>query len=293
MPAWVASPQNTQTLDCIREFVCTVGEGSDLSSAQAQARSELAKIFGVEISADFFASESLSHRGHSERFEDQLREVTRQVLSGVVIRKNEIFNHRYYSLATLDLIETRRQYNEVLNQFDNQLVHHFAIGRRSDLVKARELWHEREKAHRPMQALSFFRPAPINLTDIEKKLNDLPTTGFWLHFSEKKDEGLEGFIKDQLHQMRHAHIPKSDGARIQGVEVKLDWEALNLNVEGFSAYQFSLDLTSYTNNQKKTTKGHIHEKWQETARSFDQARERARKKMREWVASRLHELNLD
>lgn len=298
IPEWVFSPSRSEKFNCIKTYLCAVGEGSSLSAAQAQARAELAKIFRVEVDVrlkqtlsssqgDLQQSDSQTIR---ESFLRELEELTHEVLEGVEVAKGHRDGGDYYALAILDKAQARRRFLSQVETKDQELIRLVSLGGRNALFEARNLWLEREQIHLRTQVLSLYRDPPVALVDIDNKIDQLPVTKVAMSWPKQKSEELKDLIAGQLHRLKHSLVPASDGVATQKVEVYWDWRELQFNVENFQRFQFRLKLLSKLNDQSL---GSIDLSLNETGRNFDQAIEKAIPQIREYVESRIHQLNLN
>src|SRR5690606_30847336 len=130
--------------------LCATGESDSYSSADAQARKNLASIFEVKVKSEFNsqsnAQEDAPLNGMvKQSVQHSLQESVEEILEVVQIKNHFEKDKLFFSLASLDRTKAGELLGERLSKLDSELSALWANKSRTKLRKIIKTYIEREK----------------------------------------------------------------------------------------------------------------------------------------------------
>jgi hypothetical protein len=249
--AWIYAPYD----ECDeRESLCASGEAKTLSEADAQARSNLASIFEIQVKSELNVQSS---SGQSFPWQSQVREEVQhsiqesvnQILEGVQVKKHFKKSGLTYSLASLDRSQAADLIGGRMNKIDSELEALWVKKQRTNLRKVVKLSLEREKLNERYSIIADSkRPDKVSFDEIVKWRETRPKAEPLALIIGQAPDWMQEKIKEILTESGF-RLVKSDANKVLAMNVDSIKEFLN--VEGFEKYTFTLNLTSTENGEKK------------------------------------------
>lgn len=251
IPRWVYSPYDY--CDEASEL-CATGESDSYSSADAQARKNLASIFEVKVKSEFNSQSNAQENSPlngvvKQSVQHSLQESVEEILEVVQIKNHFEKEGLFFSLASLDRVKAGELLGERLTKLDNELRSLWDTKSRTKLRKIIKTYIEREKLNERYSIVTGEpRPSEITYKDIlEWKESKAKTEILALRIGQAP-EWLTEKLRELLTEAGF-RLVKGDASKA----LLLNMESIHeyLNVEGFEKYTFTLNMTSIEKGEKK------------------------------------------
>lgn len=273
---------------CSKNQICAVGEGSSLSSAQSDARANLAKVFETKIDSAF----SLGLSQDEERANEFIQESTEFFLKGVAILKNHEEKGRFYSLASLDKNKMAKDLRAKISEKDATLSKLSLSKEASSILEAFKIYDERAYLNEKYLFLTNIKlPEVISYEELIKKKNDAFKN---LTVLIPSDQGLPfpflSAIRSEFTKVKAKIVTDKNK---EGYKSYLSIQYLekeeSFKVKGFVKYQFSLFIKN--RERDNSLKGEIAFIESFTGRDYEQAFSKAVESFSVYFNEHFHELN--
>jgi len=249
-PGWVWTPYE----GCVQEDeLCATGEGKNFSSADAQAKVNLASIFEVKVQSEFNANTNSSQTfpwqsDVRQEVQQSLKENVDQVLEVVQIKKHFKKDNLSYALASLDRQKASELLGARLTILDKELEQLWSRRQRLAMRKIFALNLEREKLGERYSIVSGSpKPSKVKYEDVlawkDSRSAPVPLT---LKIGQAPE-----WLSDKLKEiLTEGGFKLSRG---EGPILLMNVDSLReyLNVEGFEKYTFTLKLTAEESGEKQ------------------------------------------
>lgn len=251
VPGWVYAPyEGCEEL----EELCATGEAKTYAEADAQAKTNLASIFEVQVKADLnvYSSSSQAQPWQAEarqEVQQSIKESINEVLETVQIKKHFKKQGLTYALASLNRSKAGELLRGRLDKIDKELDVIWARKQRTNVRKIFKLTVERDKLNERYSIVSG-QPKPPTVPydqvlawrDARPKSEPLA-----LRVGQAPD-----WLKEKLQELlSEAGFKLVKGEADKVITLNVDSIKEFLNVEGFEKYTFTLNLTSIENGEKK------------------------------------------
>lgn len=251
IPRWVYSPYDY--CDETKEL-CATGEADSYSSADAQARKNLASIFEVKVKSEF-NSQSNAHEDAplqgviKQSVQHSLQESVDEILEVVQIKNHFENEAMFFSLASLDRIKAGELLGERLSKLDTELENLWKNKSRTKLRKIIKAYIEREKLNERFSIVTGEpRVSKITYKDILEWRESRPKQEELALRVGQAPEWVVEKIKELLTEAGFK-IVKANAKK--ALLLNMDSIHEYLNVDGFEKYTFTLNMTSLESGEKK------------------------------------------
>lgn len=299
-PTWI---QNTDEVCPESQFLCAVGDGDDLWSAELAARKSLASFFETRIKSEQTQSKFLKQRGTEdsglsgemlEEVQEHVTEIVDQVLTGVEVGKRfQDAGGQNYILVRLNKRKSLGQLQKEMAELDEQMSGIFQENTRSRYRRLKKLYFLRKELGKKYELISGGRyPEKFSFQKIHNiRLKNLASkrTVYISVQSDFKAKYLQGLIKKLFLDFDYTVVPNKKQAayRVNGsITEKKEF----LKVAGFEKYSFVLHVVSKDSNNQEI--GGLHFQTSKTGRDKNQAKESAIQEMKKYIIDHIDELNL-
>lgn len=296
IPEWINSPME----HCPASKLCAVGEATGMMQAEAKAREEIAKVFSTQVSSTttvYTVSQSTQKSdvvsgSTNQEIDGRIKEVTNQVLEGVVIEKVWHGPESVFAYAVLDKNKVAQKLASEMDLLDKEVSSLFKRSRRADVAKAIKLMKKRASLDQRYQFLKNSNyPALVSLGQLYSKRRELgiQDVRVELQFKTFNDKNeIKDVIISQLIGSDYKVVKNNAQFKvIATVTTNKEY----LNVEGFEKYSFQLVINSF--NQKNEKIGALDFSVASIGRDFDQSYAEALSAIKNYIETRLDELNMD
>jgi hypothetical protein len=289
-PAWLYSPYEL----CQEEAeLCATGEGQSMNEADAQARTNLASVFEVQVKSEFSASSNSSQtfpwQGQvREEVQKSIQESVQQVLETVEIKKRYKVKNLSHSIAVLNRRKVLELLGSRLEKVDNEIDILFAKKQRTNLRRIVKLNLEREKLSEKYSIVAGHGiPPKVSYAQIvefrESKPKQEPLV---LRVGQAPD-----WMREKLTELLTEagfKIVRSGAEKVLTLNVESIKEFLN--VDGFEKHTFTLNITSTEQGQKT---GSLSASETVTGRSQADALLKVKSYFTDYLEQHLSNLHLD
>jgi|GEM_PF-4748777 len=298
-PAWLTSPE----AECPAGHLCAVGSALGINLAQAQARSEIAKIFKTQVMTQLSASKNVKEQKVEEKFSSSLNEISNQIVEGVVIAATFEDKQEVYAFAQLSKTKAATLLDQKRQAVERKIQQLLDSGTRADILEANTTLEEQlvplSMSHivvkgSPFESVAAFY-AKIDPLLKEKKLQE---TIILFDFANPKEMLMQNKIAEELLKMNYKIVYSDQESHKYRIWAVYNWKKEFLNVKGFEKYSFELILKSYAVSGVKEAPGtkeigNITLTTTETGRAFAQAEEVAIPKLLADLKNKISSLRLD
>ena len=297
LPSWVTSPYDY----CSSEYLCAVGEGTGKLVAEASARSELAKVFKVDIksSSSFETTETSitnqeemkgSTKSDSLSF---LKESVDELLEGVEITQVHQTDEGFFALARLDKKSASDRLRKQMGSLDTQISSLMDEGKRSSFFKALKNFRNRELINQRFHILNeryekgLWSEKRILMAIDGKKRKEIKVG---LSFNEVPQD-FSYLVLENL--LALGYRVRTDKVSLYPFRIKMDFKKSkqHMNVKGFEKWKFSLHLVSHS--KEGTQIGQKSFDLIQVGRSYQQCYSQALKEFNKELENNLGELTID
>ena len=247
IPPWV----NEVGEHCLKTQLCALGEGAVHQAAAANARQELAKIFGTKIKTKFQLSTLSDDQNTREWAEADLQEWTDEMLEGVEITKYHEENNKVYALAVLNRPKSAKRIHHAIMEKDKKMLAYLQDKKRLSFSKLEKLHKERATLNDRYEFLAERRlPEKVNFSDILARkreiFQEIPVSVF---LDEKTPPSVRALLIQTLTKVGFQIVEKNSRYQIQG-----DYrsEKQFLNITGFEKHRFTLNLRALNPKGKQS-----------------------------------------
>lgn len=289
IPAWVNAPEES----CKSYQLCAVGEGAGLMMASANARKEISKVFETKVKAKLKSNEFYLDDKMSSQIQNEIEEVTENVLKGVEIKETFDDGTSFYAFAYLNKIDASKSVKEDIDKIDAEMVSLKNQRGLKSYRKLKQLYNKREYLNERHRFLtkSGVR-SPISYKDILKGRALVASTIIAIDLEGDQTGEMAKTISLALTENEYKVVEKKYQKRAtHHVVGEFTSKKQYLKVSGFEKYEFTLQLNSQRTNGKKL--GSITMTEVATGRDYAQALGNALKMIRTNLKEKIIELNID
>ncbi len=281
LPGWVSKP----AAFCKKGEICAVGEGSTLLSSFSNARNEIAKQFSVGVKSNF--SSLVEQQGNSveESVSSYIDEATDDVLSGVYIKEDYTDeNGMHYAYAVLDKSKVENDIKFDIDAVDTQM--QIAMEQNPvHFTTLKTMYKQREDLNKRYLFLTGKKiPEKVSLNDVYAAKGE-PLT-YKLMITDE-EFNLKTILTEQIVENRDKVVDENDERYDRKIVGNALIEKGYLNVKGFEKYLVSITLRCLKGNN---TVGQLNVELYETGRNKQQAIERMKARVVEYVKSNIDSL---
>ncbi len=290
-PVWLNAPER----GCSKAELCAVGSGASRALAEGSARAALSAIFSTKIDAHYKQEVNALGAEVTDSISEKIERSTEMVLEGSIIREFFTDDTDVYALAVLNRHKAAAQFKRDIEQIDEKLSAFWQQQNAQAIRQISKLMIEREALNRRYAFLTGFSlPGKLNFKEVLKSKRDVMSR-YVIHVfvDEQEPKKLSAKIAELL---------SGEGFRVTTGSVRskqathqltgvLDVERLYLKVAGFKKFKFLLKLKSA--NLKGKSSGAVMLSAVVTGRNYQQAYEKAVKKLLDDLENNIDKLSFD
>ncbi len=290
-PSWVENPSS-----CPKQFWCAVGVGFDLSSAQANARKEMASIWESKIIAKFQTTVSEENNNVYTDTRETVQEQVNTVLEGIENQKTfQSPAGKFYVWAWFNKDKYASRLRKQMLEKDAKMRTLLQSDKPGVVLSLEELYKERATLNDKYRMLkTHFFPKQVKLAEIEKlRLRLVENVVFNFIPSEHRmgkliEDSLSSLLTEKGFQI--AQLGKKSFTH----QIKIQWEEnqLYLKVKGFEKYHFGSVIEVYNKRNEKKV-GQLVLDTTAMGRNLKQARSRAWQILKKDLQERISQLNIE
>lgn len=282
--------------------ICAVGEAPGVLNAELNARKAIARYFETRVSAvtDVYKSSNTKSDADGilegkalENVEEQINEISTEVLTGVRIKEKFRTKDSIYALASLDKTKAIGQLKGKIKLLDEKLREYYQANSRQSFWQAYKLYGVRENLNLKLKFLRGGGVAQVvtlsQLNEQRRRFQEKSTTVAVAFMEDSQIKTFKNLITKALLDMDYK-VVRTDGADYR-VEGTMESEKQFLNVEGFEKYRFSLNI--YSKNGQGQKLGALNYSVSKMGRGYEQAYESASKEILIYVKENFNQLNID
>lgn len=281
LPDWVSKPASF----CNKGEICAVGEGSTLLSSFSNARNEIAKQFNVGVKGNFSSLIEQSGNNVEESASSYIDETTDDVLSGVYIKEDFIdAAGRHYAYAVLDKSKVENDIKFDMDAVDTQM--QIAMEQKPvHFTALKTMYKQREELNKRYLFLTGKKiPEKVSLDEIYAAKGE-PLTYKLMITDEEFNLGT--VLTEQIIENRDKLAGENDEKYDRKIVGNALIEKGYLNVKGFEKYLVSVSLRCLKGSN---TVGQLNVELYETGRNKQQAIEKMKARVVEYVKSNIDSL---
>lgn len=224
-----------------------------MADADAQARTNLASVFEVQVKSEFSASASSSQtfpwQGQvREEVQRSIQESVNQVLETVEIKKRYKVKNLSHSIAALNRRKVLELLGGRLEKVDDEIEVLFAKKQRTNLRKIVKLNLEREKLSEKYSVVAGHGiPPKVSYAQIVEFRESKPKSEPLVLRVGQAPEWMTEKLTELLNEAGF-RVVKSGAEKVLTLNVESIKEFLN--VDGFEKHTFTLNITSSEHGQK-------------------------------------------
>lgn len=289
-PGWIYAPYEA----CSEATeLCATGEAKTMANADAQAKSNLASIFEVQVKSELNVNTSSSQTfpwqsAVKQEVQQSLQESVNQILEGVEVKKHFKKEGLTYALASLDRAKASELLGSRIQKIDDELNVLWARRSRTNLRKIVRLYLEREKLNEKYSIVAGqSRPARMTYQDIMAWRETRPRVENLALRVGQAPEWMTEKLKELLTESGF-RIVKGDAEKM--ISLNVDSIKEYLNVEGFEKYTFTMNMTSFEKGEKLKV---LAASETVTGRSQTDALLKVKHFFNEYIEQHLSDLHLD
>ena len=281
LPEWVGKPATF----CNKGEICAVGEGGTLLSSFSNARNEIAKQFNVSVKGNFNSSIIQKSDNAEESASSYIDEATDDILNGVYIKESYIdMDGRHYAYAVLDKSKVENDIKFDIDSVDTQM--QIAMEQKPvHFTALKTMYKQREDLNKRYLFLTGKKiPEKISLDEIYAAKGE-PLTYKLMITDEEFNLGT--VLTEQIIENRDKLAGENDEKYDRKIVGNALIEKGYLNVKGFEKYLVSVSLRCLKGSN---TVGQLNVELYETGRSKQQAIEKMKARVVEYVKSNIDSL---
>ena len=237
LPKWVTDVDEY----CGPNYLCSVGEGNDLSSSEISARAGLARISRTQIQAKTYYSSHYEIGKNEEAlleesFTKNIEGAVDQIQEGVFVDKRFPFDGRFFSLVKLEKAHSKKMLEGRLRNLAEQLRQYKRDFVYSDIFVVRELLLSFDSINTMyFQVASLYYPTPFSASDLISLEN--------AHFAKKIPLYLKinisseyNFASKFFHDFfvsKGYRVVADEQIALYSILVDVDFVKEHMNVDGF------------------------------------------------------------
>lgn len=285
-PRWI----NEVGKACLKHQLCAIGEGAGHPAAAANARQELAKIFGTKVKAKLQVSTLSDDQTTAEWVQADLQEWTDEILEGVEITKYHKQGNQVYALAVLDRPKAWKRLRHEIKEKDKKMQVYLQGPKSSSLFKLQRLYRKRAVLNSRYELLKGSRiPEQVSFADITRKQKAL-SQGVLINVSlkEKAPALIRPILIQALTAMGFRVVEKNGPYHIQG---EYHSQQQFLNVEGFEKHRFTLNLRAVNSRGEQT--GALTFAVETSGRNYTQVYGKALNLVKDYILEHIDQLNIN
>lgn len=283
VPKWVSEPDSA----CKSTEVCGLGEGTGLQTASANARLEVAKYFGTKIVSKFQVTTTSDNQTTDETVNEDLQEITNQLLDGVKIKKRFDGQTAVHVLAVLDRNVASRKIRNKIKDLDEKMELDYRNKSLSGLFRLKRFYNQRASLNLRYELFKGNRiPEKVTFRNIVNLQKDLSQNKL-ISVAINGDEGnkLTSLLKQSLTGLGFRVVDGESEFTLRG---RYSSKESYLKVSGFKKYEFILNLTCL--NDSKQEIGALAYNNFFTGRDFKQSEEQALKDISNYLKENIDKL---
>ena len=297
-PPWIKEP----TKICPNSEICVLGSGKTLEKATSVAREELAKVLKVKIVGNTtFNSFSRQTRENemvegkvNENFSKGIEEISDEILEGTFV-KETYKDENYFVYLGLDKFKTGQIIKHKILLMDDKIEHLYQLGRRASLFEAIKIFPIREDLDSRYEYFMGERIVPKvtqKMLYYQKERFFKKQTKIFLKFTDfDEEQNLKSFIMSKLLELGLFQVQDPNEYDAFEVRFYLEYKKSYFNVPGFEKYQFN--FTAYSYNRSKIKIGMLNFSSEGIGRNYNQAKENALEKIKQFLNDNINQLNID
>ena len=281
LPSWINKP----AAFCRKGEICAVGEGSTLLSSFSNARNEIAKQFNVGVKGNFTSLIEQSGDSTEESASSYIDETTDDVLSGGYIKEDYIDERgMHYAYAVLDKSKVENDIKFDIDAVDTQM--QIAMEQKPvHFTALKTMYKQREELNKRYLFLTGKTiPEKVSLDEIYTAKGE-PLTYKLMITDEEFNLGT--VLTEQIIENRDKLASENDEKYDRKIVGNALIEKGYLNVKGFEKYLVSVSLRCLKGSN---TVGQLNVELYETGRSKQQAIEKMKTRVVEYVKSNIDSL---
>lgn len=290
-PAWL----NNVSAACKKSELCAVGMGESRVLAEANAKSNIAKMFQVKVTSTF-SSQEIYDGGESllSAFED-VKEETQMELEGVTHPEAYSDDKYYYSLAKIKKFPLSNSIRKEMKDIAQE-VRGLKDSKKSGAVFEIEhlmlKWRLLNARQRFLTGMDSSEP--ISVSDI-MQMKKRTIGGIIVHLfidgKGKEVKVLNSYVGDLLTGMgfdiTKGKMWKKESTHLLAGSLKEEEEFFK--VEGFKKFRYTLTLDA--ENRRRVKSGSLHLDTVQTGRNDQQAREKALVYFKKQIKDEIHKIS--
>tara|TARA_R110000868_G_scaffold42681_8_gene144064 strand:+ start:1909 stop:2895 length:987 start_codon:yes stop_codon:yes gene_type:complete len=296
MPQWVNDPFEF----CGSDYLCAVGEGTTMMSAESESRKNLAKIFKVRVSGQTDISQSTSSisnpdsiesAGVYQEMQSHSREVVDEVLEGVITSKKHQAADAYFALAQLPKRTSSKLVKSRIEKLSSEIEIAYNSDRRSMLPKAFELEQKRAELESFLTILGIpnFDRSVTRAQLLAKKAEYDVDPRFVLIDHQGKWDAMAKTVIGELTSLGYKVVRK--GPYHFKITIESQSRREYLNVKGFERFHVNAKLTSL--DKQGQVVGAMAFERTENGRSLSQIKSQILESFRDQFVNNVSLLQLD
>lgn len=291
LPVWVYSVYD----HCAESSeLCASGEGPNSYASDAEAKSNLASIFKVQITSNFKSSITEQNTVHQlekkvlSQATQELQSSVDEVLESVEIKQRFKQENVFYSLAKLDKNVAINILTKRMKRIDEKLKAYWNKQKKTLARKMLKLSAERAGIEEKLAVLTpVFEPAPVSYEQVLKWTLSPTRQGVIGIKVAQSPKWLTSKVSSLLNEVgyRTTENATSDVVTINVTSIKEF-----LNVEGFEKFTFTMKISHIRGNEKV---GSLTKSETVVGRNQEDALLKIKNSFFEHLEEELYQLNLD
>lgn len=290
-PKWINDPSK----GCEKKDICAVGEGRDRESATLNANLAMSKIFDNQISSNFTSNTGSDGGKVIETVNEEIKQITKTALQGVMIIKTHEEDGKNYALASLDKSKIRASLHKEIISIDDKMKALYDDKSTSSLVQLEMLFFKRENIEKQYLFLGgSIIEAPFKYSEIFKSKKEA-TKNIIVHVYLDEDEpkAIEQILAKEISNLgfkvTRGRTRNPESTHIVTGEVLADKQYMN--VDGFEKYSWHIKVSAMT--AKKIGTGEMDITITESGRNFTQSYDKAMPKIKTELKEKIIDLKID
>ena len=278
-PLWITDTSK----ECIKNQICAVGSGSNVSLAKIDARNNILKYFETNVSSNFKSTLSSNEVKSDSYKSDDVQEVSSGILKGVEIIKTYNEGGEHYAFAILNKDITIRDLRSDLDRLDIRMKLLISENNPKYNKELENLYLKREQLNKRYLILTgYLLPDVVKYEDIFKikKSKNISLLVYYITSSNSNSEKLSPILSSVILD-NDANVVSSQEQSNRVADISIERIKMPLNIDGFVKYKYSLTI-----KVKKTSGGVVAvlvNDFIETGRSESQSADSAYISMKKFI----------
>lgn len=287
-PEWISSPQKA----CLMNELCSLGSGTTLNLAKADAQNEMLKIFENSIKSTFKNTLSLKQgEDLQELTTDEIETMTEGVIQGVKIKETYSDRTGYYVYATLNKRDMMKTLKLEIDQLDDQMTGLMKDRKPSSIKQVQQIYPYREALNRRYAFLNRGTGIASKVSYDEiyaQRRAAVQGKVISLKINASGDKRLPNDLRKLLIDEGFSISNTSPSIEMEGSVTR---EEVHSKVKGFVKYEYLFELSAKDAKTNKSL-GELSLTVEETGRDEKQAYNKAAKQIVDYVKENLADLSL-